>query len=110
MRNTKKIRVALTAAVVVLGLSAAGTGVALASSDPAPAPAPAPAAQAAPNTGTDSGQVSGTDASLAQMDQMMQQMVQNLPADQRATAIAMHQQMRPAMQKMMSGEKDTMDG
>ena len=90
MAKTNKIRAGLTAAVLVIGLGAAGTGVAFAATPVAPAAA----AQPAPGTGVDS----------AQMDQTMEAMVANLPADQRAAATRMHEQMRPAMATMMGGD------
>ncbi|MDQ2883541.1 MAG: hypothetical protein M3Y48_20870 [Actinomycetota bacterium] len=95
MRNNNKVRAALTAAVVVLGVAAAGTGVAFAT--PATAPPPA-AAQATPGGG------GGQPPDIKQMDQMMQRMVQSLPADQRDAALRMHEQMRPAMAHMMAGD------
>lgn len=97
MRHTSKVRVALTTAVVVLGIAAATTGVAL----------------ALPTTTAQTAQPDGNTPAdpqdhAALMDQMMQQMVQNLPADQRAAAMRMHEQMRPAMQTMMSGDMSAM--
>ncbi len=95
MRNTNKVRAGIAAAVVALGVGAAGTGVAFATTA---TPPPAPA-QTSPGASDGSPQQDNT----ANMDQLMAQMVQNLPADQRAAATQMHEQMRPAMQKMMSG-------
>lgn len=94
MKTTNKVRAALTTAVVVLGIGAGGIGVAFA----APEQPPPPAAQPAEG-----------DALVTEMDQMMQQMVRDLPADQRDAATRMHEQMRPAMQQMMSGDMSGMD-
>jgi len=107
MRTTHKIRVGLAAALLVIGLGAAGTGVAFAATPSAPSP-PA-TAQATPGPGNDSGQPPSSDAQLTQMDQMMNQMVANLPADQRAAATRMHEQMPPAMAKMMIGDMSDMN-
>ncbi len=96
MRNTNKVRAGIAAAVVALGVGATGTGVAFATTATTP---PAPA-QITPGAGDGGPQQPDN---TARMDQMMQQMAQNLPADQRAAATKMHEQMRPAMQKMMSG-------
>lgn len=78
-RFARRLALGFTATAVVLGIGAAGTGVAFAAT-----PAAVPA--------------------IAQMDEMMAQMVQDLPVDQQTDATAMHEQMRPAMQKVMSGE------
>jgi hypothetical protein len=96
MRNTNKVRAGIAAAVVALGVGAAGTGVAFATT---PTPPPAPA-QTSPGASDGSPQPPDN---TANMDQLMAQMVQTLPADQRAAATQMHEQMRPTMQKMMSG-------
>jgi len=96
MRNTNTVRAGIAAAALALGVGAAGTGVAFATT---PTPPPAPA-QTSPGAGDGSPQPPDN---TANMDQLMAQMVQTLPADQRAAATQMHEQMRPAMQKMMSG-------
>ncbi|MFC4949259.1 hypothetical protein [Pseudonocardia sp. GCM10023141] len=92
MMKTNKIRTGLAAAVLAIGLGAAGTGVAFAAT-PAPAPPAAESDTAAPADPT---------AQLHRMDQMMATMVASVPADQRAAATRMHEQMRPAMTKMLS--------
>jgi hypothetical protein len=93
MTRTNKIRTGLTAAVLAIGLGAAGTGVAFAD-----APAPTPPAAA-----SDTAAPADPAAQLAQMDQMMATMVASLPADQRAAATRMHEQMRPSMTTMLTG-------
>ncbi len=94
MKITTKVRATLIAAAVIAGVGAATGGVALASTDPTPS-------TAAPQD---------TTAVLNQMDTMMQQMVQQLPADQRAAATQLHAQMRPNMQKMLTGGMSGMSG
>ncbi len=96
MRNTNKVRAGIAAAALALGVGAAGTGVAFATT---PTPPPAPA-QTSPGASDGSPQPPDN---TANMDQQMAQMLQTLPADQRAAATQMHEQMRPTMQKMMSG-------
>ncbi len=81
MKKSTMVGAALTAEVVVLGIGATGTGVAFAAT---------PKAETAP--------------AIEQMDQMMARMLQDPPVDQQAAATAMHEQMRPAMREMMSGE------
>ncbi len=93
MKPTKKVRAALAAAVV-LGIGVTGAGVAAA----APTQTPAPPTQP------------GDSASVTQMEQMMQQAVQHLPADQRAAALRVHEQMQPAMTQMMTGGMNSMGG
>lgn len=88
---TRRMKTGLTATALLIGLGAAGTGVAVAAT---PTPAPPPA--------SDNAHPTDPAAGLQQMDQMMATMVATLPADQREAANRMHQQMRPAMAKMMS--------
>ncbi len=86
-RNTTMIRFAATAAAVALSVGLAGAGVAAAATPPA-VPQPTPPAATGP--------------SKAAMDQHMAQMIAGLPAAQRADAQRMHDQMRPAMEHMMT--------
>lgn len=84
-----RIRTGLATAAAVLGLGLIGGG-AHALASPAAAP-PDP-----PNSANSQQQ-------LTQMDARMTQMVATLPADQRAAAQQMHEQMRPQMAQMLSG-------
>ncbi len=82
---------AVRATVLSLGLVG---GIATASTAPAAATSDQPSP---PNT----------TQMMALMDQHMRQMLPLLPADQRAPAQRMHEQMRPQMEKMMSGHDGT---
>ncbi len=93
MKITTKVRATLIAAAVIAGVGAATGGVALAATDPS-SPTSAEQSTPVPQDNT---------AVLNQMDTMMQQMVQQMPADQRAAATQLHEQMRPNMQKMLAG-------
>lgn len=101
MTITNKAALAITGAVLVTVLGAAGAGVAFATPSAAPSGA---VTQATPD---DAGDPATDDA--AGMDEMMRQMVQDLPAEQRDAATRMHEEMRPAMESMMSGDMAGMD-
>lgn len=101
MTITNKAGMAITGAVLVTVLGAAGAGVAFATPSAAPSGA---VTQAIPD---DAAGPANIDA--AGMDEMMRQMVQGLPAEQRDAATRMHEEMRPAMESMMSGDMAGMD-
>lgn len=85
-------RLTIAAAALTLATGLAGTGIATAATPTPPAPtSPAPAPQA-------------TTPTVEQMDQMMTTMVPTLTPQQRDQMLKMHQQMRPGMQQMMSGQ------
>lgn len=94
MTITNKAGMAITGAVLVTVLGAAGAGVAFATPSGV-------VTQAVPDDAADP---ATDDAALAGMDEMMRQMVQDLPAEQRDAATRMHEEMRPAMESMMSGD------
>lgn len=102
MTITNKAGMAITGAVLVSVLGAAGAGVAFATPS-----APAPSGAVTQATPDDAADPANIDA--AGMDEMMRQMVQDLPAEQRDAATRMHEEMRPAMESMMSGDMVGMD-
>lgn len=104
MTITNKAGMAFTGAVLVAVLGAAGAGVAFAA-PPAAAPSGA-VTQATPDDPTDPAE---DDAAVKSMDEMMRQMVEDLPAEQRDAATRMHEEMRPPMASMMSGDMAGMD-
>ncbi|MBW0108045.1 hypothetical protein I4I84_04740 [Pseudonocardia sp. KRD-182] len=102
MTITSKAAMAITGAVLVTVLGAAGAGVAFAT--PSAAAPSGAVTQATPDDAADPANIDA-----AGMDEMMRQMVKDLPAEQRDAATRMHEEMRPAMESMMSGEMAGMD-
>lgn len=102
MTITNKAGMAITGAVLVTVLGAAGAGVAFAT--PSAAAPSGAVTQATPDDAADPAK-----NEAAGMDEMMRQMVQDLPAEQRDAATRMHEEMRPAMESMMSGDMAGMD-
>lgn len=102
MAITNKAAMAISGAVLVTVLGAAGAGVAFAT--PSAAAPSGAVTQATPDDAADPANIDA-----AGMDEMMGQMVQDLPAEQRDAATRMHEEMRPAMESMMSGDMAGMD-
>ena len=103
MTITNKAAMAITGAVLVTVLGAAGAGVAFA------APPAAPAGALTQANLDDAADALTEGPALEGMDEMMRQMVQDLPAEQRDAADRMHEEMRPTMESMMSRDMARMN-